>query len=385
MPKNTIIQQDNTGSALDIVASNTVFIPIETIEAVEPTLCNTIAELDAAFTSVNIPLSTTLEYSVGLGYKLAKHLLKIGLTVLAQGVTTAVTEAQWTTLQDKNLYNIRFLTNGAIKSTAIVQDMIDCAAVRGDCTAIVDFDESASGFDYTIATIQDLVDVVTDGAHAAAFTPAFYSANSDFTADPDSDVLIPAELGYIFAYANSIKSNPEWFAVAGFERGIIPELSRVKHKYTTAEVNTLQRRTNDEEDNVGIAINAISYVRPAGFVIYGNRTLKNNDAVKGLTATSFLNVRNMISVVSKVSYEAANRVTFEQNTETLWVNYKSYIEPTLDRITHSDGAFGYSINKIKTNKKATLKAEIIIQPVEAVEDIELTIVMTDTSTVVAEQ
>ena len=382
MPKNIIEQRDETGSVLDIVASNTVFIPIETVEAVEPILVKSVAELDKAFITDNLVTGSELEYSDKLGYNLAKHLLKNGITVLAQGVTAALTDVQWKALADKNLYDIRFLTNGAMKD-GVVQDMIDCAAARGDCTALVNFDESDKAFDYTIATIQGLTTSVTNGEFAAAFTPAFYTLNSDFTAN--AEVLIPAAFGYLFAYARSIKNNPEWFAVAGFDRGIIPELSRVKHKFSSAEVNLLQCRADDSKDNVGIAINAIAYIRPAGFVIYGNRTLKNNTADKGLTATSFLNVRNMVSVVSKVAFEAGNKFTFDQNSETLWVNYKSYVEPTLARITHSDGAYGYSINKIKTNKKATLKAEIIIQPIEAVEDIELTIVMTNSATVVAEQ
>lgn len=383
MPKNIIEQRDETSSVLDIVPSNTVFIPIETVAAVEPILVRTVAELEKAFPTANLVTVTELEYSVKLGYNLAKHLLKNGITVLAQGVTAALTEDQWKALADKNLYDIRFLTNGAMKAGVVVQAMIDCAAARGDCTALVNFDESGETFDYDVAEIQELITSVTNGEFAAAFTPAFYTTNADFT--DDKEVLIPAAFGYLFAYARAIKNNPEWFAVAGFDRGIIPELSRVKHKFSSAEVNLLQRRADDATDNVGKAINAIAYIRPAGFVIYGNRTLKENTEAKGLTATSFLNVRNMISVVSKVAFEAANRFTFDQNSETLWINYKSYVEPTLARITHSDGAYGYSINKIKTNKKATLKAEIIIQPIEAVEDIELTIVMTDSATVVAEQ
>lgn len=383
MPKNIIKQRDETSSVLDIVPSNTVFIPIETVAAVDPILVRNVAELDTAFLTANLATVATLEYSVKLGYNLAKHLLKNGITVLAQGVTVALTDAQWEALADKNLYDIRFLTNGAMKADAVVQKMIDCAAARGDCTALVDFDESDKTFNYDVAEIKKIIKTVANGEFAAAFTPAFYTTNADFT--DNNEVLIPAAFGYLFAYARAIKNNPEWFAVAGFDRGVIPELSRVKHKFSSAEVNLLQCRADDATDNVGKAINAIAYIRPAGFVIYGNRTLKEGTAVKGLTATSFLNVRNMVSVVSKVAFEAGNMFTFDQNTETLWINYKSYVEPTLAKITHSDGAYGYSINKIKTNKKATLKAEIIIQPVEAVEDIELTIVMTNSATVVAEQ
>lgn len=386
MPKNILTETDATGRVLQVNASNTVFIPIEVkTTAAGPFLFTTEAELAAKF-SGDLPETTTLEYSAALGYKLARHLLASGLTVLVQGITVAMTDNQWLALEDRNQYDIRFLTNGAIKAAGVVQKMIDCAANRGDCTALVDFDESVSNFDYTLGTIQAKVTGVTKGQYAAAFTPAFYTKNGHFITDDVAEVLIPSAFGYVFAYASSIKNNPEWLAIAGFDRGVIPELSRVAHKYSTADVNALQKRSDTEaDDNVGIAINAIAYIRPAGYIIYGNRTLRANEATKKLTATSFLNVRNMISLVKKIAYDAANKFTFEQNSEKLWVNYKSYITPTLDRITHGDGALGYSINKIKTDAKATLEAEIIIQPIEAVEDILLGIIMTDTTTAVAEQ
>ena len=72
MPKNIIEQRDETGSVLDIVASNTVFIPIETAAAVEPILVKSVAELDAAFLTANLVTDTELEYSDKLGYNLAK-------------------------------------------------------------------------------------------------------------------------------------------------------------------------------------------------------------------------------------------------------------------------------------------------------------------------
>lgn len=399
MPKNIINEIDNTGSVVVVPASNTVFIPIQVKDtAIEPTLLYSVTDLENTFESENLlkaaDAALNEEYSRNLGYNLAKHLLNNNILVLAQGVLTEMTEAQWAALEDKNLYDIRFITNGAFcsevsesseASEASMQSMLTTAKNRGDCTALINFNEQDDAFAYDVDKVKGKITGITSGEFGAAFTPAFYTKNGDFVGDDADEVLIPAAFGYLFAYARLIKTNPEWFAAAGFDRGIIPELSKVKHTYTTAEVNSLQNRTDvAATDNVGVAINAIAYVRPAGYIISGNRTLKNNDSVKKLTATSFLNVRNMISIVKKVAFNAANRFTFEQNSETLWANYTSYIEPTLDKIIHSDGAFGYSINRIATPARATLKAEIIIQPIEAVEDISLTVTMTDIDTTVVE-
>ena len=385
MPRSLITEIDRTGSVGEIIASNTVFVPIETTAKTEPILCKTVKELEANFEK-KLKDAAELEYELNLGYKLAKHLIRIGLPVLVQGFIAAIDEDDWGALEDKNNYDIRFLTTGAFASLDVDTNMVECAKNRGDCTALVGFNETEAVFSYEVTSILGILGASAldrdMGGYAAAFTPFFYTEDSDFTSDLKPEILLPAPFGYLFAYARSIRNNPEWFAVAGFERGVIPELTRVKHKFSTADVNALQNRADDPSDNIGRGVNAIAYIRPAGFIIYGNRTLKDNEG--GLTATSFINVRNMVSLVKKVAFEAANRFTFEQNSDILWVNYKSYIEPTLDRITHGNGALGYSINKIKTTARAKLQAEIIIQPIEAVEDIELAVIMTDANTVVSE-
>ena len=57
----------------------------------------------------------------------------------------------------------------------------------------------------------------------------------------------------------------EWQAVAGPERGIIPELSDVFYTYSYEDVEILQARAadgfvklDDAADNVGVAINPIA-------------------------------------------------------------------------------------------------------------------------------
>ena len=90
--------------------------------------------------------------------------------------------------------------------------MIDCAADRGDCTALVNFDESGS-FDYSVTAIQELINSVDSGEFATAFTPAFYTLNSDFTPDDEVTSSRP-QFGYLFALCSQLKIIQKWFAVA---------------------------------------------------------------------------------------------------------------------------------------------------------------------------
>lgn len=561
MPKIKISHTDLTGSIQQSSISNNVFVPIEATEAFKPVLVTSIEQLEKDNAVAAAKIDT-------LGYKLAKHLIGLGLPVLLQGIERTdagdvlMSAAEWEALTDKNLYDIRFLTYGGLTGERACQDMINVAYKRKDCVALVDLDESISNIDsYDVLKIRSRFEAagLANGEFAAAFTPWFYSKNSDFSntniifseitasgskpsnvcakltnatdandvksyvelipdytgrkplvfeatfrEDPvgsfvvkynadsskdltveiegeevtvhtainyielsqlgdnlsteekqyyasatrytrvmnlvdqgnthnisiptsnekydyyfksyhgeykayiefqgapfyqrivntsleanDKGVLIPAAFGYLFAYANSIKNNPEWYAVAGFERGIIPELASVAHNYSSADIEILQARSRDQvvdlddaADNVGLAINPIAYIRPAGDIIYGNRTMKINDAAKKTTATSFLNVRNLVSAITKVMYEGARKYTFEQNNDLLWLNFQAYVRPTLEKMKQGNGIADYSFVRETTNAKARLTAKLNIIPIEAVEDFDLTIVMTDDQTVI---
>ena len=79
-----------------------------------------------------------------------------------------------------------------------------------------------------------------------------------------------------------------------------------------------------------ISLNPIVKVQNYGYCIWGNRTLFPNIATKAhkdgdLAASSFLNIRNLISDVKKTVFRAARQMTFEQNSAILWVKFKSLV------------------------------------------------------------
>ena len=287
----------------------------------------------------------------------------------------AITDQDWDALSDKALYDLRFLTTGAYPQG--YANMIACATKRGDCVALLDHSSD-------LRDVSDIRNILSSepSKYAAAFTPWFTSNVEDF-----GDELIPPSFGYLFAYARSIQNNPDWYAIAGTFRGNIPELKDVAKEYTTAEIEMLQGRAatkevelDEEGDNVGIAINPIAYVRGFGYLLWGNRTLVANAGYT--TATSFLNVRNLCSDIKKTLYAAARRYTFEQNSNTLWLNFKHQIQPLLDRMVSGNGIASYTFEQLPTTAKARLKARITITPIEGVEDFELELYLEDSLEVV---
>ena len=188
--------------------------------------------------------------------------------------------------------------------------------------------------------------------------------------------MLPASFGYLAALATSVQTNGNWMAAAGVQRGSVPNLVSLCQNLTNAIADSYQPRD-------GIAINPITNIKPYGLTIWGNRTLKNNAKKGDLTATSFLSIRQLTNDVKRTVLVAAKTLTFEKNSDILWINFKSKIIPTLDQMVSGLGLSGYEIKKQKTNKKATVKAVIRLYAIEPVEDWDITIELADSSTEIA--
>ena len=256
--------------------------------------------------------------------------------------------------------------------TSIAQKMVSVAAARGDAVAILDHTNNP------IRSLTDATSVynsvksttITDAEFATMFTPwGTYTTVAEGVNVPSNQVM-PASFGYLLSLAKSIRTYANWFAMAGVSRGLVPYLQSLNtvERLSNTIANTYQPR-ND------VSINAITNIKPYGLTIWGNRTLKKN--VGNLTATSFLNVRNLVSDVKKVAYTTAKSLIFEQNSDVLWINFKAGITPLLDRMLSGQGLKGYKIIKGTTTEKAKVVADIKLYPIEAVEDFEINVIISD--------
>ena len=290
-------------------------------------------------------------------------------------------------LTDRGDYQLKFITSGSYPvfeyntdkaDNAITNKMLKVAAMRGDAVALIDYVDNPAralaGSDdnttlyYAVQNIAEL-DVTTGSKiedarkYGAMFAPwAMYLAK---TISANSN--LPASFAYLLSLSNSIKTNANWYAVAGVTRGLVPNLLSVDQNITGAMAEELQSKD-------GISINPIVMIKPYGYCIWGNRTLNKNE---GLVASSFLNIRALTNDVKKVVYETARKLTFELNSDILWLNFKAEIEPTLDKMVSGNGLTNYKILRKATNKRATIEAVIRLYAVEAIEDWDITIELAD--------
>ena len=315
-----------------------------------------------------------------MGYLMAEKLLGLGMTVCYVVIdnSTDLTSADfWAPFKDKGLYDLRFIISGS-SDEDIAEQMIACAAERGDAIALIDVpstEDTVAKIEAWVASIAAVNVTRADGTvengfkYAAAFAPHIVY-KGDTTAFPGS-------FNYLSCFATHISRFPAWFAMAGSVRGVSPyKIDSVSLELGDAANAVLQARavggtiTADHR-----ATNTVCEVRPYGKIIWGNRTLFPLGT--GLVASSFLNIRQLCCDIKKTLYRAGRKFSFEPNSDVLWANFQNAIIPLLEEMKSGQGIRGYRIIKEPTSSKATLKAKIRIIPIEAVEDFDLTVELSD--------
>ena len=313
---------------------------------------------------------------------------------LIQAMLENTDEAFGPGLQDKSFYNIKFITTGGytgaptyekdedtgenvMKSKGYDMKAVAIAVSRGDCCAIIDHPSHSDDAFKPKKLYENLPDLsMEQEKYSTLFTPYGYYEIPALSSMIVKTIEMPASFGYLLALASAVKTSPNWMAMAGCQRGQIPYLSSLAVELTEAQCKAYSKRD-------GVSINPITEVSPYGLIIWGNRTLYSNPQ-GNLTASSFLNIRNLCSDVKKTVWSAARQLTFEQNSDILWVKFKSLITPTLDQMVSGNGLSGYQLKKRVAKQKATLSAIIRLYAIEAVEDFEIEIQLADSSTEILE-
>ena len=294
-------------------------------------------------------------------------------------------------LKDKNEYTIKYITTGGYPSIvgsddSVAERMMLVASERNDAVALVDYlynykqKLTGSGSVYQFISNK----TYTNGSYGAMFTPyAEYSLTNTYkyiTEEGEGSVtktVLPASFGYLMCLARSIKTSPNWYAMAGITRGLVPNIVKNACAYKLSNViaDEYQPKT------AGTAINAITEVKPYGLTIWGNRTLER--VKDGLTATHFLNTRNMASDIKKVAYDTAKQLMFEQDSDTLWLRFKSGVTPFLEQLKTGYGISNYKLIRTSTKYNGTnlgkgeMACVIRIYPLYAIEYFEVAVVMAD--------
>lgn len=343
-----------------------------------------------------------------IGNQIAYELLGLGYTVYFKVLSTnspaldQLSDSKfWEPLKQKSVYRIRYLTSGGCYDSKVVEEMQKIAYVnnkakiedvdvygkevgRGDVIVLADIDESAT--DIVNATTKEALlkafgnEAAKFSGNGGKFTAVFAPRVAyDFGYSEDdvysNDQLFPASFHYLACAAYAQERYAEWYAVAGYTRGICGKpIKYLTKTFGDVDVNTLCPRVANTYAT-GAAINLIITER-GNYYLWGNRTAEPLTD-KGLKFSHFLNIRQLCCTLKQVLYEATRKFTFEPNSDLLWINFVNAIKPTLEAMKADQGISGYKISRVATDKKALLVAKVRIVPIEAVEDFDISIYLED--------
>ena len=338
---------------------------------------NTIFMLDTKATGDAPTIIKTADEAASLANKeIIENIIKLGgQVVVAKAYNTAKDY-----LKDRNQFDIKFLlakegTNGS--EATDLTSAIEVAKARRDCCVVytkttskfATAEETALKAAVTDATGTQDEFLSTEKGAVGKYVLAFYGKTLTYGETPTA---LDAGLGYVLAYLQAAKTNPEWLAVAGSKRGYIPLANIDCGFMTESDIDDIQ-----PADCKKISCNPIVKMNPWGVRIWGNRTCFSDVNGTGLVASSFANLRVLICDIKKALYKSARKYQFEQNTDVLWVNFQSSINTLLEEMVQSYGIAGYRWFREETNDRAKLKATLQIVPVEPVEDFDLTLELVD--------
>lgn len=346
-----------------------------------------------------------------MGNQIAYELLGLGYTVLYKKLDTAQSALSqlsdptfWEPLKDKSVFNFRYVMTGGCYSAAAMDQICQLATFsngtileeaetyghlsgRGDCIALCDVNENIQGYEVddsnTIETnIRNLGYAARAITKADQFSALFapkvtYVMDDNAVKDFGNNKTFPASFHYLACAARTFERYNEWYAVAGYSRGISSySIETTSIKLGEIAINTLAPRVLNSYASK--SINLILHER-GNYFIWGNRTGYALDK-KGIVFHHFLNIRQLCCSIQKQLYTACRQFTFDPNSDLLWISFVNAIKPTLEAMRADQGIKGYTITKTANDKKALLTARIRIVPIEAVEDFDISIYLEDSLT-----
>jgi hypothetical protein len=211
------------------------------------------------------------------------------------------------------------------------------------------------------AIVGDLDDVAIDSNYSATYWPWIQIRDTDNA----TQLYIPptGEVCKNIAMTDNI-SYP-WFAVAGYQRGLVNSIKAVK------------KLTLDDRDNLyKNRINPIATFSDTGTIIWGNKTLQVRES-----ALDRINVRRLLLRARKLISAVSVRLLFEQNDDQVRQEFLRLVNPILESIKKERGLYDFRVkvsNDPEDIDANTLRGKIYIKPTRSLEFIEVEFNITPT-------
>jgi hypothetical protein len=276
--------------------------------------------------------------------------------------TASDINSAWNRFLDKELYKIDVLINAGKTNISIQQRMDLVAQTRNDCVAFLDTPSAKQ-------TAQRAVDfrnleLNLNSSYSALFCPDLKEQ------DPINGkiLFVPPSGAMAGLMARTTRVSQPWFSIAGLNRGLLNVLD-VRNTYDDGQATLMyQAQVNYMRKFIG-----------RGIPLWEQSTLYNRNS-----ALQFLNVRVLCNVIKRATYDYLIYGLQEPGDDILRKQLQFALEDYLRFVQAGRGIrnFRVQIND-KNNPPALvnsgiLAVAIVITPILAVREIQLTLVISKT-------
>lgn len=265
-----------------------------------------------------------------------------------------------TAFGDSETLDVNLIIGGAVTSTD-ADTIIAVAAGRKDCVAFVSppiatVDAAAT------KTWADLIDPSSYGVLDSGVIYVYDKYNDAYRWIGNA-----GNTAGLCAYTDGVAD--AWFSPAGFTRGVIRGVTKLKFNPTQAERDTLYKAR----------VNPIASFPGQGIVLYGDKTAQSKPS-----AFDRINVRRLFITMEKAISTAAKFQLFEFNDEFTRAQFRNLVEPFLRDIQGRRGITDFAVVCDETNNTGEVidsnrfVADIFVKPARSINFITLNFIATRT-------
>jgi phage tail sheath protein FI len=265
-----------------------------------------------------------------------------------------------TAFGDSETLDVNLIIGGAV-SSADANTIIAVAAARKECVAFV----SPPIVTADAAATKTWADSINSSSYGVLDSGVIYVY--DKYNDAYRWIGNAGNTAGLCAYTDGVAD--AWFSPAGFTRGVIRGVTKLKFNPTQAERDTLYKAR----------VNPIASFPGQGIVLYGDKTAQSKPS-----AFDRINVRRLFITMEKAISTAAKFQLFEFNDEFTRAQFRNLVEPFLRDIQGRRGITDFAVVCDETNNTGEVidsnrfVADIFVKPARSINFITLNFIATRT-------
>lgn len=271
---------------------------------------------------------------------------------------------------DAEKYDIRLLISGKVSATVSNYVVQNIATVRRDCVAFVSPNNIADGTPIVGDTSANIDKLIAFRQTLASSSYGFLDSGYKYQYDKYNDQYryIPLNGDMAGLLARAASQRNEWASPAGFNRGVIKNVTRL----------AVNPKKEYRDRLFPMDINSVVLFPNSGPTLFSDKTLYGRPS-----DFDAINIRMLFILLEKSIATSARYFLFEQNTELTRKLFVSFVTPFLRSVQGQGGISDFEIDVSTTNvntpdviQSKTFAANIYIKPVKAIRFIKLNFVAT---------